>query len=283
MKLDRAAIVLRPRNVSEIVDLAFRLTFSLALPLYAKLAAIVLLPILAGALVLHHYAKVEWYWVWLLTVAATNLAQGVYTVAAGRLLFAEDLRVREVLGAYFKRLPSYFFALLISRSVLTVLGSSVLLLLAQQYGAGAGTFLFIFGLPFAWVALFFVHEASLLEGAGPIQAWQRAARFIKGRGGPAFALLMLLLCGQLGAVIVGELLGQALIDDLLQLGKPFGSLWDDYGSPFAILGLCLSVPFVSTARFLHYIDTRTRADGWDIQVRFLAITAKDPNERRLAA
>lgn len=283
MKLDRAAIVLRPRTVPEIVDLAFRLTFSLALPLYTKLAAVVLLPIFAGAMVLRYYLKWDWYWVWVLSVTAVSVAQGVYTVAAGRLLFSEDLRMREVLGAYLRRLPSYFFAFVLSRSPLALLGSSVLLFAAGEAGPGAGTLLFLFGLPFAWVALFFVHEASLLEGAGPGQAWQRASRFVKGRGGSAFSLLLLLLMGQIGAVIVSELLGQSVLDFVLQLGTPFGSLWEDYGSPFALIGLCASVPFIATARFLQYIDIRTRADGWDVQVRFLAIAAKETNERRLAA
>jgi hypothetical protein len=38
-----------------------------------------------------------------------------------------------------------------------------------------------------------------------------------------------------------------------------------------LLGLFASVPWVSALRFLTYIDTRTRRDGWDIQVRFLAL------------
>ena len=29
----------------------------------------------------------------------------------------------------------------------------------------------------------------------------------------------------------------------------------------------------ATARFLAYIDGRTRQDGWDIQLRFMAIAA----------
>ncbi len=106
---------------------------------------------------------------------------------------------------------------------------------------------------------------------------------MKGRGAQAFGLLVLLLAGQLGAVLICEILGQSLLDDVLQLGEPLGAAFSDGGSPFALAGLLASVPFVSTARFLQYIDTRTRADGWDIQVRFLAVNAKDAEERRLAA
>lgn len=265
MKLDRAAIVLRPRTVAEVVDLAFRLTFSLALPLYAKLSAIVLLPVFAGLLALRYGAKWEWWSVWFLAIVLANVAQGVFTVAAGRLIFSEGLSVRDVLAGFGRRLPSYFAALVASRIVMAVAALPIL------------------ALPFAWVALLFVHEASLLEGAGAVQACQRASRFVKGRGAQALGLLVLLLAGQLGAVLICELLGQSLLDDVLQLGKPLGAAFEDGGSPFALAGLLASVPFVSTARFLQYIDTRTRADGWDIQVRFLAVNAKDAEERRLAA
>ena len=92
-------------------------------------------------------------------------------------------------------------------------------------------------------------------------------------------------CDQLAAMadIIGEIVGQAVLDDIFQAGKPFGSMLEDHGSPFALLGFLLSVPVVATARFLSYIDTRTRADGWDIQVRFLGIASKETNDRRLAA
>jgi hypothetical protein len=79
-----------------------------------------------------------------------------------------------------------------------------------------------------------------------------------------------------------ELLCQGLVSDVLQLGKPFGSLWADRFSPFALAGLMLSYPYAATARFLLYVDARTRSDGWDIQLRFMAIALAD-GERRDAA
>jgi hypothetical protein len=132
---------------------------------------------------------------------------------------------------------------------------------------------FFFGLPFAWPRLVFVHEASLLEGAGPADALRRSSRFVAGRGGPVFGVLVSLLLTQGAFVVTAELLGQGLVSEVLQLGKPFGALFADGGSPYALAGLLLSVPYVATARFLEYIDARTRSDGWDVQLRFLAISA----------
>ena len=47
MNLGASAIVLRPRTLAETFDLACRLSCSIALSLYVRLAAVVLLPCLA--------------------------------------------------------------------------------------------------------------------------------------------------------------------------------------------------------------------------------------------
>jgi hypothetical protein len=65
-----------------------------------------------------------------------------------------------------------------------------------------------------------------------------------------------------------------VVSYLLQAGEPFGSLLQDGGSPYALAGLFLATPLVASARFLSYIDGRTRRDAWDVQVRFLGIKAE---------
>jgi hypothetical protein len=265
MNLGASAIVLRPRTLGEVLDLACRLSISLALGLYARLSALILLPIFAGCLALRYAAGWPWAAVWTVAVTAGGVAQGVFTVGVGRLLFSEELRAGQVLRLFGRRLGSY----------LVMLGLSRMLLAASCVP-------FFFGLPFAWPRVVFVHEASLLEGAGPADAIRRSNRFIAGRGASVFGALLALLLTQAAFVITAELLGQGLVKEVLQLGEPFGALFSDGGSPYALAGLLLSVPYVSTARFLDYIDARTRADGWDIQLRFMAIAAGD-GERRAAA
>lgn len=265
MNLGASAIVLRPRSLSEILDLACRLSMSIAFGLYARLSAILLLPLFAGCLALRFAAGWPWAAVWGAAIALGGVAQGVFTVAVGRLLFSEELGAGQVLRLFGKRVASYLWMLVLSRLLL----------------AAAALPLFL-GVPIVWPRLVFVHEASLLEAAHAAFAIQRSSRFITGRAAAVFGALVALLLAQTGIVLAVELLGQSLVDAILQLGKPFGALVDDGGSPFALAGFFAGIPYVATARFLHYIDARTRADGWDIQLRFLAIAARE-GERRAAS
>ena len=46
----------------------------------------------------------------------------------------------------------------------------------------------------------------------------------------------------------------------------------------AVIGFFAALPLVATARFLSYIDGRTRQDGWDIQLRFMSIAAAEAHK-----
>ena len=264
MNLNASTIVLRPRTLAEILDLACRLSVTVASGLYARLAALLLLPIFAGCLALHYALDVHWVLVWIVAVAAGSVVQGVFTVAVGRLLFSEELGAWQVLRLFGRRLGSYLTMLTVSRVLLALCTIPLL------------------GLPVMWPRLVFAHEASLLEGAGPIEAIRRSYRFSAGRWASAFAVLLALLLAQVAIVVTTEALCHGLVADVLQLGKPFGALFEDGGSPYALAGFLLSIPYVSTVRFLDYIDARTRSDGWDIQLKFMAIAAREGAEREAA-
>ncbi|AUX43042.1 hypothetical protein SOCE26_044820 [Sorangium cellulosum] len=259
MRLDRATIVLRPRSASEVMDLACRFGVVHA-KLYLRLGALVLLPGAALCLALRYALDWPWWATWLAAAALAAIAQGAFTILASRLLFSEALPARAALAAFARRLPSYVGALLVSRALLAA--SSLALLLP---------------LPFAWAAVLFQDEASLLEQAGPIASVRRSAQLVRGHGG--LTALLLLLATQASCLVGAELFGQALVDGLLQLGEPFGSLYDEGGTPYAILGLFAASPLVATTRFLQYIDLRTRSDGWDVQVRFMAIAEREAAPR----
>ena len=77
-----------------------------------------------------------------------------------------------------------------------------------------------------------------------------------------------------------------MVGFVLQLGHPTGELFEHGGSGFAVLGALLAVPLAAAMRFLGYIDLRTRKEGWDIQLRFVALaeqSALGPKARGVIA
>lgn len=260
MNLEGARITLRPRTPSEIFDLAFRFCAALAVPLYLRLSALVLAPCLAVCAYVHAITDGDWILVWSCALALAALAQSVFTVAASRLLFAAKPGALAILGHSLRRLPALLGALLLHAALLS-LGNLVLI----------GGF-------FVWVWHTFLYEAVLLEQQGPLAALRRANALVKHKFGAA-----LVTCSASAVVVAlgilsGETLLGGLVEWVLQLGKPFGDLWDDGGSAYALVGFFAALPLVATARFLAYIDGRTRQDGWDIQLRFMAIAAANTPE-----
>ena len=255
MNLEAARIVVRPHTPSEIFDLAFRVCAALAIPLYLRLSAVVLAPCLAVCAYVHAVTDGNWTAVWTCAIGLAAVAQSVFTVAASRLLFAAKPGALSILGHSLRRLPALLGALIL-HSVLLSVGLLV----------GIGTFFF-------WVWHTFLYEAVLLEQQGPVSSIRRASALVKHKFGAALVTCTASTVVVLLGVVSGEFLLGGLVEWVLQLGKPFGDLWEDGGSAYALVGFFAALPLVATARFLAYIDGRTRQDGWDIQLRFMAIAA----------
>lgn len=256
MNLADVRVVLRPRALGEILDLAALWCFAVDRGLYARLAAIVLLPSLGLCAAARWLGEWSWSEVWILAIVLGTVTQGVFTIATSRALFAAEVPVREVLRGFAARLPAYLVALVITRGLLALSALTVVLL------------------PVAWARVAFIHEACLLEGASPIAATERAWALGRARG-----LEISVLVGGLGlaigaSIVAAELLGHGVVEFVLQLGRPFGDLVHEDGSLYALLGLQAAIPYVAVARFLGYVDERTRGDGWDIQLRFMALAAE---------
>ncbi|MCH9687722.1 MAG: hypothetical protein K0V04_40200 [Deltaproteobacteria bacterium] len=260
MNLSQARVVLRPRSQGEILDLAALWCFASDRWLYARLSMAVLLPSLAVC-IFARTQQVEWGWVWCLAIAMATVSQGVFTVATARALFERNVSAGSVLVQYVKRLPSYVMALVITRAIVALSLLTVILV------------------PGAWARIAFVHEASLLENGSPISATERAWRLGRGRSTEVIMLLGGLVLAIGAAIGAAEVLGHGIIEFVLQLGRPFGALLDEGGSIYALVGFHLVIPYLAVARFLGYVDRRTRGDGWDIQLRFMGL-ASAPDDRR---
>lgn len=266
MNLEQARIVLRPRTPAELAELALFWQREVGGRLYLRLAAIALLPSLVLCAWLRYGLNMEWPLIWFAALCTTSVTQGVFTVACGQLMFAETTRTRDVMKAFTRRLPSYSLATFVRGT-----------LLAASLAACAAPFLFV------WPRLAFTYEASLLESLSPNKAISRANRFVVRRTSEIFGIGLTMLAALASLTLIGELLGGNLMSFVLQLGRPFGSLLDDGGSIWALIGFHAAIPFIASLRFLAYIDQRTRADGWDIQVKFMALLRAEEESLERAA
>ena len=258
MNLLAARVVLRPRSLGDVLDLTVPFCLSNRRLLW-RLGLTSLLPAFALCLYVHFGRQWTWAQTWLLAVGLGDVLEGLFTTAFGELLFQQPEAVRPaaIWGRFGRRLGSYLFALLVARVLLAL------------------SVLFVPVTPFAAVHLLFVREVGLLEGASVFASIARSYRFVQRQVGACLGLLMGLLAAPAMMAMGAELLGDAVVDTVLQLGSPFGELFKQGGSAYALLGFFLSVPVVAGARFLKYIDVRTRKEGWDIQLRFTAIAAAE--------
>lgn len=253
MNLGSANVTIRQRGVLEVFDLAFVVIRTLGRRVYWRLALFSVVPAWLLCVVGQYGLQLPWPWVWLLAIALSSILQGPFTLAAGQLMFELDVPAHVPLQSFWGRLAPFLFAWGASRLLIVLAAATVLLL------------------PSVWSRMLFVHEVSLLEGASGRQSLRRASAFVRFDGSSTFATLLLhvLMIGMM--VVWAEMIGWGVVTWLLQLGEPYGSLWTEGGSPYALAGLFASVPLIATARYLSYVDGRTRRDGWDVQVRFQAI------------
>ena len=266
MNLLEARVALRPRSMSDVIDLAG--PFCMANR--RLLAPLALLTTGAGGLlafVCRTQAGWSWYAVWLALAGYLLLGSGVFTVAAGELLFREptDVRVFRVLAVFGRKLPKFFIARLVQLLALTFFASIIVTL------------------PIFAARLFFVSEAVLLESGKAWGSLARSSRLVLYRSFPCFGLALACACAPFLFAISADLLGNTLVDMVFEMGRPVGSLWSDGGSAYAVVGALLSLPFVASASFLAYIDLRTRKEGWDIQLRFMALAEAEARNRRIAS
>jgi len=239
-------IVLRPRGPLEVFDLALTLIRThprpfLALTAWAVVPATLLLAVScwttdgSPALIL----------------APCLLAPVVHapaTVLAGRILFSERATLRESLAELGGRLVPLALAWAqIAATTLGVLLSCGLLVLLTP--------------AVAWVT-----ETALLERIGASRGLRRSVRLASHAALNAIAAALGWFALTSWGAVVGEAAGQGIVSFVLQLGTPFGALTDGRATPWLLAGMFAVQPLYAVWRLLLYIDARTRAEGWDLQV-----------------
>jgi hypothetical protein len=259
--LSRARVVLRQRSMLDVLDLSLRFVVAHASS-YAKITASLVVP---AALVSFELASnLGWVWGWIGTVLLALLVQAPFTVLASRLVFDDEVSVRDVLLASLRALPR-LFALRVVQLTVMIFG------------------LVFFVVPGLWmgILLMFVAEAAILERATVRTAISRSLRIVGGQSGQAGSAALALLLLHTAAIFLGDDVGRFVVGGLFQFREP-QAIWTVGGSPLALIGFWLFLPYSATARFFVYLDLRTRSEGWDIQTRFAAIALR-AQEKRAAA
>jgi hypothetical protein len=267
MNLLAARVVLRQRSLADSLDLALPFCLANKRPL-GVLSLVTLAPI--AALLAYLRIVKQWHWVsiWLVYAAAALLVEGVFTVAFGELLFKPpaEVRVRSFVARFFRRSPAIVVSVVLRQ---VIIAATTAMLIAPVF--------------FIAPPSIFVPEALLLEGATLGRALARSRALARNRLGICVGIwLAALLLPAFGAVMM-DVVCNALVGFVLQLGHPTGELFEHGGSGFAVLGALLAVPLAAAVRFLGYVDLRTRKEGWDIQLRFVALAEQSAQGRRRAA
>jgi hypothetical protein len=267
MNLLAARVVLRQRSLADTLDLALPFCLANKRPL-GVLSVVMLGPV--AALIAFLRIRRHWAWpaLWAVVAAASLLLEGVFTVALGELLFKPpaEARVRSYVARFLRRFPALCVAVTVRQVVLAFAASLV-----------------VFPVFIAAPPSIFVPEALLLEGATLGKALARSRALARNRAGVCIGIwLASALLPVFGAVAM-DVACNSLFGFVLQLGSPTGELFADGGSGVAVLGALLAVPLAAAVRFLGYVDLRTRKEGWDIQLRFVALAEQSALWRRHAA
>ncbi len=243
-------IALRPRGALASLDVALMLQQAHA-GAVLRLAAVVLGP-WAALVVVAWWVELGWALL-LLIVALTPVLQAPFAVLGGRAAFGRELGVRAVLGDVWRQ-PGTLVTLTLAVVAWAVISVGTLTLMALPTLA----------------AMLYLPEVLLLERQDPFPAVGRAMSLAGSATGAtlvgAMAVVTLPVWGALGA----DLLGLALVDTVLSLGRPFGVLTEGAVTPFLVWGWLAALPLSALARLMVYLDARTAAEGWDLQVALMA-------------
>lgn len=249
----RTHLELRDRSLVDVLDLALRFMRHHAKK-YAVLSAAVIVPWFVVSCIIG--IGVDWGLAWVVAVVAGAFAQAPFTLLASRLVFEDTVPLSSVMTDGLRAIPKVGAVRLVQ----------LMLVMAGMLGVVVASL---------WVGsvVMYAPEAALLERMAPTAAISRANRLVGGSSGDGILAFVLLLMLEVGFVLVGEYAGRAVLEDLLQVNPP-ASMWDAGGSWLAMAGFWIFVPYRATARFLAYINLRTRAEGWDVQTSFFTLAAR---------
>ena len=253
MRIGRATFEIRPRKISEILDLAL-LFYRTHLSILFQITMIIGIPCIIATTIVHYLTGEAWVAIllfWLLC----PIIHGAIILTASRLVFDTKLTARSALRIY-----RPFSVDLFLRST----GQNLLFLVTAPLVVG-----FVYKL--GWVYTPMIVMLERLSGKEIDRRRRGLSRRYRG-GSPISLSLVLYLVSSVVLLAVATLF-ELVLGDFLNLYKDIG-LFTDYvlyePEKLALWFLCalFVLPFFSLSCFFHYLDARIRGEGWDIELGF---------------
>lgn len=266
MKLENAAIAIRPRSLFDIIDLAIRF-YRDHLGALAGCAVIFSIPAFVGGFGVFWLTRSA-MWGALVMFALMPLASHAVLLVASRLVFGETIGLRQSLHLYRPLWLGMFARRLAQRALWLPL---LPLLVGEAVRLG-----------YAFDPMIILLERLTgFPGGLRRKAMNRASGFRAGPFDVAVVAVALVLVIALAFAV--DLVGSDIVD-----------IWETGGmfSDVSLSGVkvafwqCLVIvvsPVVDLAWFFFYLDVRIRIEGWDLELGFKALAKRLGSAGRTAA
>jgi hypothetical protein len=260
-------LVLRSRGALETFDLALRFIVEHR-GYYLRIALLVLLPIAIVHSIIANYFGITG--AVLFAGPAAALARSLLVLIGSTLVFEDKVSWRGLRKRFWE--SKWPIALRILGATL-LSGCFALITFADTEGATITLLTLSIPIGIVAFALYYALEAALLEKATYFGAMGRSRRLMQTDSAGVAAGVFLLGGLHAAAYMLGDAGGRALITGIFMLKSP-ETIWQVGVTPLALLGYWGALPFIATARFLLYINTRTISEGWDIRTQFSRIAER---------
>lgn len=267
MKIESATIEIRPRSITEIIDLAM-LFYRTHAKVILGLLAVLGVPVVLLACGLHYLTDRAWlailfYWLML------PLPGGAVVLAASRIVFGTRLTVRRTLSLYRPLWAKVFFRRL---------GQNLVTLLLMPIIAG-------FALRLRWA---FTPMIVLLERLSGRRLARRRAGLSRRGGASTFGMDLLVSFFCLVSVLALAMVLELVLNDFLSLWPTSGLFDPEMFDDPVRLGLWLMAalvvsPVIFLSWFLFYINARIRGEGWDLELGLKVAAARLPGKKEAVA
>lgn len=239
-------VVLRPRSVNEVLDLAAVLLREHA-PALLRLSILVLVPVQLALEGLSLVGEEPWLGMaagWMLL----PFVQLPFLLFGARALFEPNVGLRLVLHDLWDRRWE-----LLGLTALTAVAVALATCSALMFS-------------FVLLPLIYLPQTVLLERRGVAAGAGRAMSLLGAQFVSTVIGAAVVTVATLWGAVVGEGAGQAMVGFVLQLGEPFGALWYGDRTPYLLSGTLLIQPLLALFQLLLYLNARTVTEGWDVHL-----------------